>query len=175
MAVKAEQTDSPALDTLPPALQTPQPSPRKRTKRTQAQDDADTSPRKRQIAAANKVPTTMDEMSEEDRLLFRMRDKEGASWTEICAAWAELTGKPVKSDMVRKRFAKMKANFATFDEEDVPRLIDVRRRVNEEIEKAKEDIERQRFSRMATALVESGGGDYSVAVIQKKLKELDRE
>lgn len=51
-----------------------------------------------------------------------MKDVEGKSWPEIRKAWDSMTGEVSGVDMIRKRYKKMKTNFAVVDERDVSLL-----------------------------------------------------
>ncbi|KAI5287745.1 hypothetical protein KEM52_001441, partial [Ascosphaera acerosa] len=56
----------------------------------------------------------------------------------------------------------------------LPLLNELRVRVDAQIEQAKADLDRERFSRIATAMKEAGGGTYSAAVVARQVKELER-
>lgn len=129
-------------------------------------------------------------------MMFNYKD-EGKSWTEISKAWTFMTGEQVNDNTVRKRYDRMKANFTVFSEEDVsfpslifapsftpnliilstteeqiPRLLEACKSVEAEIERIKAEADRDKFSRIAKAIVGAGGGSYTAVVVQKKLKEL---
>ncbi|KAI5303295.1 hypothetical protein KEM56_007703 [Ascosphaera pollenicola] len=168
MGIKNEGEEAQGLDTFaPPLLQTPSSSPKKRSKKTDDTED-DESPRKRQAGNKIKIPTCIEEASEEDRMLLRMKDEEGASWLEIRQAWEQVTGVVTGKTTLCNRYARIKANFTVVSEDDVSRLIDVTRAVEAE-------LEREKLGRISKALVGAGGGSYDTNVIQKKLKELKKQ
>ncbi|KAI5303296.1 hypothetical protein KEM56_007704 [Ascosphaera pollenicola] len=166
-AIKAEE----ALHEAPyPATADVLLTPRKRGANP---DSSNESPRKKHASPSKKssAPTCLAQASPEDQMIFRSKN-EGKSWPEIAHLWELMTGDAVSSNLVRKRYDRMKANFAVFEEEDVPRLLEACRVVEEEIERAKAEVERERFSRIAQAITAAGGGSYTAAVIQKKMREV---
>ncbi|KAI5301906.1 hypothetical protein KEM56_001232 [Ascosphaera pollenicola] len=140
---------------------TPNLSPRKRCG-GQGEDDS-CSPRKKQSSPSKKaqLPTSLAEAAEEDRMLFRMKDEEGRGWNEIRDAWQEMTGTDVTVNAVKKRHQRLKASFTVFNDEDVPRLLE-----------AIEQDGKDRWNRIAKAIVGAGGQSYNAVTIQKKMKEL---
>ncbi|KZZ87057.1 hypothetical protein AAP_06003 [Ascosphaera apis ARSEF 7405] len=162
MAVKEDESTSECLelDTLALAdTRTPSSSPRKRRV---AAKNGEGSPRKKAVSS-NKVPTCLEEASPEDRLIITMKEQ-GHSWGEIRAAWEKLTGVKVSNQYCSVRHHRIKANFTVIDERDVPKLIE-----------ARQIVEKEMCTYIAKTLVSLGGGDYAAAVIQKKLKELDKQ
>ncbi|KAI5303292.1 hypothetical protein KEM56_007700 [Ascosphaera pollenicola] len=154
MAIKAEEPE-----TIAPSLLLPQtPSPKKRTK-PKIEDDE--SPRKRVVT---KVSSSIEEASEEDKLLFRMRN-EGKPWGEISEALEDITGNKTGTSTLRMRYAKLKANFTVWNENDASRLLEIGKAIEAE-------FEREKYGRMAKALAEGGGGTYDAGAVQKKYKEL---
>lgn len=52
-------------------------------------------------------------------MLFRMKDEEGKSWSEIRDAWEKMTGNEVTVNLVKKRYYRLKAAFTVFNDDDV--------------------------------------------------------
>lgn len=65
------------------------------------------------------IPTSYEEAGIADRMILRMKDVDGKSYTEITAAYEALCGFKLDGSTLRKRYNMMKANFAGFAEEDV--------------------------------------------------------
>ncbi|KAI5287744.1 hypothetical protein KEM52_001440 [Ascosphaera acerosa] len=150
------------------ATPTTTPSPRKKRPRTKATDNDDDdddglaspSPRKKGL----KIPSCLEEATEADLTLLRMRD-EGRPWCEVNAVWEHMTGEKPGRTTLPNRLVRLKANVTTVPEEDVQRLVDAVAAVDAE-------LERERYGRIAKAVVAAGGGTYDSQVIQKKVKEL---
>ena len=88
----------------------------------------DESPTKRKRASPKKpiakvtqrpLPTSYENASPEDKMLLRMKDEENKSWADIRKAWEDLTGDKVGNSTLSGRYARIKANFVTFHDEDV--------------------------------------------------------
>lgn len=65
------------------------------------------------------LPTSYENASPEDKMLLRMKDEENKSWADIRKAWMDMTGDEVANSTLSGRYARIKANFMTFPEEDV--------------------------------------------------------
>ncbi|KAI5303293.1 hypothetical protein KEM56_007701 [Ascosphaera pollenicola] len=154
MAIKAEEPE-----TIAPSLLLPQtPSPKKRTKPTK---DDDGSPKKKAL------PSSLEEVSEKDKMLLRMKDEENATWPEIREAWENMTGTKVGRSTLGIRYTRLKASLAVWDEADIARLLEAGKAVEAE-------FEREKYGRIAKALVEAGGKSYDTTAVQRKYKELTK-
>ncbi|KAI5307262.1 hypothetical protein KEM56_001556 [Ascosphaera pollenicola] len=105
--------------------------------------------------------------------MFAMRSEE-KSWAKIQKRWEEMTGERALITSIRARYHKVKHNLAEWSEEDIrlifrepSRLI----RLEAEIE---EQLRAEKWTRLAEAMVKEGSQKYSVPVLQKKLKELQK-
>ncbi|KZZ87055.1 hypothetical protein AAP_06001 [Ascosphaera apis ARSEF 7405] len=136
---------------------TPSSSSKKR-QRSKIADEAAPSPKRKA------VPTSLAEASEADKLLIHMKDVEGKSWPEIRKAWDSMTGEVSGVDMIRKRYKKMKTNFAVVDERDVPQLIEIKKEVETKFESEK-------WNRIAESLHAKGGPKYDAGVVMKLFKD----
>ena len=67
---------------------------------------------------AGKFPECWAEFTPEDKLIVNMR-RAGQNWTEIEAAWTEITGRKPGTDVTRKRYTKLEAVAQEFKDEDV--------------------------------------------------------
>ena len=52
-------------------------------------------------------------------MMLRMKDDEGKGWAEIREAWTAMTGEKTGGSTLSGRYGRIKANFVTFDKEDV--------------------------------------------------------
>ncbi|KAI5294144.1 hypothetical protein KEM52_004616 [Ascosphaera acerosa] len=130
-------------------------------KRVPASEDGG-SPSKR-----SKIPTCIEEASAEDLMLVRMKE-EGRPIAEIRQAWEQMTGAKPGGSTLQVRYMRLKANLTVWAEEDIKRLLDAAKVVEAEWEKEK-------WARMAKALVEAGGATHDAAAVQKKYKELVKQ
>ncbi|KAI5310880.1 hypothetical protein KEM55_004729, partial [Ascosphaera atra] len=132
-------------------------------------EEKQTSPKKPKLSAsptkAADLPTSLEDASEEDKLMLRMKDEEGAGWVEIHKAWEEAAGKKVGKSTLRGRYAAIKAKLTPFDKEDAARLL----RFKQEVE---EKFEREKWGRIAGLISGDGGGSYAGSVLQRKHREL---
>ncbi|KZZ87058.1 hypothetical protein AAP_06004 [Ascosphaera apis ARSEF 7405] len=81
-----------------------------------------------------------------------------------------MTGNEVTVNLVKKRYYRLKATFTVFNDDDIPRLLEADKAVDAKIEQ----IEKDRCNLIARDIAGAGGESYSVATIQKKLKEIKR-
>lgn len=65
------------------------------------------------------IPPRYDEANEEDRLIIKMREKDGQGWADIRKVIEEITGVKLGSSSLSNRYGRMKANFTVFEKEDV--------------------------------------------------------
>ena len=84
-----------------------------------------------------------------------MRDN-GSTWPEIRAAWETLTGEKTGSSTLPNRYVRLKSNFTVVQEEDLPRLLEAKRSVEEAFEKGK-------WGMVAEAVEKMGGEKYRVS------------
>ncbi|RMY60678.1 hypothetical protein D0865_01393 [Hortaea werneckii] len=85
---------------------------------------------------AKAIPRSYDESGPADRQLLDMRDN-GKTWPEIRAAWETLTGEKTGASTLPNRYVRLKSNFTVVQEEDLPRLLEAKRSVEEAFEKGK--------------------------------------
>ncbi|KAI7663952.1 hypothetical protein KC318_g8013 [Hortaea werneckii] len=85
---------------------------------------------------AKAIPRSYDESGPADRQLLDMRDN-GSTWPEIRAAWETLTGEKTGASTLPNRYVRLKSNFTVVQEEDLPRLLEAKRSVEEAFEKGK--------------------------------------
>ncbi|PGH00125.1 hypothetical protein AJ79_08308 [Helicocarpus griseus UAMH5409] len=119
-------------------------------------------------AGVRPIPTSYENAGPEDRMLLRMKDDENKPWTEIRQAWEEITGEKIGGSTLSGRYARIKANFVVFKEDDEQRLL----RFKKEIE---EGFENEKWRRVAEAIEGDGGGKYPPAALLKKFKELSKK
>ncbi|EAW11986.1 uncharacterized protein ACLA_007450 [Aspergillus clavatus NRRL 1] len=173
--IEANETDtmtSPAEQPSPAAT-----TPRKRTRKktnTDANADADAaeSPTKKgkgtPKTSLGPVPTSLASAGLADKMILRMRDGEGRSWTDITAAWTTMTGIKVEGSTLRKRYTAMKANFVSFSAEDEARILKVKKEVEDK-------FEQEKWQKISEGVEADGGGKYPAMAIQKKIKELSKK
>lgn len=105
-------------------------TPSKRSRGKQHEDIADSdqeSPSKKGKAGTpskrgkglGPIPTSYEEASEEDRMIIRMREKEGKGWAEIRQVIEDITGVKLGGTTLQNRYTRVKANFVVFEETDV--------------------------------------------------------
>lgn len=70
-------------------------------------DKTDSAPRPNK---ATKIPTCMEEMTDADKMIIRMKDA-GSSNAEIAKAWNDLTGANVTGDSIKTRVRRIKDNL----------------------------------------------------------------
>jgi hypothetical protein len=102
-------------------------TPRKRGRKKAADGDADAesteTPAKKGKTSPKKglgpIPASLISAGLADKMVLRMRDEEGRSWSEITNVWTRMTGIKVEGSTLRKRYTAMKANFVSISAEDV--------------------------------------------------------
>lgn len=70
-------------------------------------------------AGLGPIPTSYEDASEEDRLIIKMREKDGQGWLDIRKVIEENTGVNFGGSSLSNRYGRMKANFTVFEKEDV--------------------------------------------------------
>ncbi|KAI6801896.1 hypothetical protein KC363_g8235 [Hortaea werneckii] len=110
------------------------------------------------------IPRSYDECGPADRQLLDMRDN-GSSWPEIRAAWETLTGEKTGASTLPNRYVRLKSNFTVVQEEDLPRLLEAKRSVEEAFEKGK-------WGMVAEAVEKMGGEKYRGDALQKQYKKM---
>ncbi|KAI7339482.1 hypothetical protein KC315_g1216 [Hortaea werneckii] len=110
------------------------------------------------------IPRLYDECGPADRQLLDMRDS-GSSWPEIRAAWETLTGEKTGASTLPNRYVRLKSNFTVVQEEDLPRLLEAKRSVEEAFEKGK-------WGMVAEAVEKMGGEKYRGDALQKQYKKM---
>ncbi|RHZ58138.1 uncharacterized protein CDV56_106007 [Aspergillus thermomutatus] len=181
--IKIENNES--INMLPRAAEEPQPTsapatatPRKRGRKKAAEgadDDADAdspeTPTKKGKTSPKKtlgaIPTSLESAGLADRMVLRMRDEEGRSWTEITNTWTSMTGIKVEGSTLRKRYTAMKANFVSISAEDEAKILKVKKEVEEK-------FEQEKWQKIAEGVAADGGNNYPANAIQKKFKELSK-
>ncbi|EEQ31275.1 conserved hypothetical protein [Microsporum canis CBS 113480] len=137
----------------------------------EADDEAETPSKKKRgtpgkgtpgKAGKRALPGSLEEASEEDKMMLRMRDEENKPWSEIRAAWEEITGEAVGGSTLSNRYQRIKANFTE------AKLLQVKMEIEEKFESEK-------WCRIADAMESAGGKRYPAAALQKKFKELGRK
>ncbi|KAI7548476.1 hypothetical protein KC331_g4381 [Hortaea werneckii] len=113
---------------------------------------------------AKAIPRSYDESGPADRQLLDMRDN-GSTWPEIRAAWESLTGEKTGSSTLPNRYVRLKSNFTVVQEEDLPRLLEAKRSVEEAFEKGK-------WGMVAEAVEKMGGEKYRGDALQKQYKKM---
>ncbi|KAM5478965.1 hypothetical protein McanCB56680_005855 [Microsporum canis] len=143
----------------------------------EADDEAETPSKKKRgtpgkgtpgKAGKRALPGSLEEASEEDKMMLRMRDEENKPWSEIRAAWEEITGEAVGGSTLSNRYQRIKANFTVFSAQDEAKLLQVKMEIEEKFESEK-------WCRIADAMESAGGKRYPAAALQKKFKELGRK
>ncbi|KAI7218161.1 hypothetical protein KC343_g8507 [Hortaea werneckii] len=110
------------------------------------------------------IPRSYDECGPADRQLLDMRDS-GSSWPEIRSAWEKLTGEKTGASTLPNRYVRLKSNFTVVQEEDLPRLLEAKRSVEEAFEKGK-------WGMVAEAVEKMGGTRYGGDALQKQYKKM---
>ncbi|RMY63084.1 hypothetical protein D0863_10746 [Hortaea werneckii] len=110
------------------------------------------------------IPRSYDECGPADRQLLDMRDS-GSSWPEIRAAWEALTGEKTGASTLPNRYVRLKSNFTVVQEEDLPRLLEAKRSVEEAFERGK-------WGMVAEAVEKMGGTRYRGDALQKQYKKM---
>lgn len=129
----------------------------------------DTTPRQRKTSGkpmgSNKIATSVEELSVQDRLLLTMKDA-GKSWSDIIAAWKDATGDTPGKSTLPNRYARLKANITQMKQEDQEILLIAYKKVHEKFERDKWDLIKK--------TMEDDGADnsYTTATIQKQYKKL---
>ncbi|RMY81271.1 hypothetical protein D0862_12411 [Hortaea werneckii] len=113
---------------------------------------------------AKAIPRSYDDCGPADRQLLDMRDG-GKSWPEIRAAWETLTGEKTGASTLPNRYVRLKSNFTVVQEEDLPRLLEAKRSVEEAFEKGK-------WGMVAEAVEKMGGEKYGGDALQKQYKKM---
>ncbi|KKA23717.1 hypothetical protein T310_2257 [Rasamsonia emersonii CBS 393.64] len=113
------------------------------------------------------ISISYESASKEDRMLIRMREVEGKSWAEISTAWEAMTGVKTASGTLCKRYSRLRANLAVFKDEDVERLLQAKKEIEEK-------FEAEKWTKIAAAIVAKGGDQYPPASCLKKFKELSK-
>ncbi|KAM5470333.1 hypothetical protein MferCBS49748_002506 [Microsporum ferrugineum] len=143
----------------------------------EADDEAETPSKKKRgtpgkgtpgKAGKRALPGSLEEASEEDKMMLRMRDEENKPWSEIRAAWEEITGEAVGGSTLSNRYQRIKANFTVFSTQDEAKLLQLKMEIEEKFESEK-------WCRIADAMESAGGKRYPAAALQKKFKELGRK
>ncbi|RHZ61099.1 hypothetical protein CDV55_104773 [Aspergillus turcosus] len=173
---------------LPGAAEEPQPTsapatatPRKRGRKkaadsadgdADADGDSTETPTKKGKASPKKtlgpIPTSLESAGLADKMVLRMRDEEGRSWTDITNVWMSMTGIKVEGSTLRKRYTAMKANFVSISAEDEARILKVKKEVEEK-------FEQEKWHKIAEGVAADGGNNYPANAIQKKFKELNKK
>ncbi|KAF4183459.1 hypothetical protein CNMCM8927_004958 [Aspergillus lentulus] len=180
--IKVENDQS--NNVLPGAAEEPQPTsapatatPRKRGRKKAAEGHADAdadsteTPTKKGKTSPKKglgpIPASLESAGLADKMVLRMRDEEGRSWSEITSVWTKMTGIKVEGSTLRKRYTAMKANFVSISAEDEARILKVKKEVEEK-------FEQEKWHKIAEGVAADGGNSYPANAIQKKCKELNK-
>lgn len=110
-----------------------------------------------------------------------MREVNGDGWAEITKYAEGVMGIELDRSTMRKRYAKMKANFVVFEAEDVmlPGFARLRYGMADTIQvsrllQAKKQIEDkfelEKWQKIAETIEAMGGGKYPSAAVQKKYR-----
>ena len=87
-------------------------------------------------------------------MLVSKRD-ENVSWAGIKAEWEKLTGEKIGVSTLPNRYNRLKINFAVVKEEDLPRLLEAKKTVEDAFEKGKWEM-------IANTVEKIGGDAYKV-------------
>ena len=87
-------------------------------------------------------------------MLVSKRDA-NAGWAGIKGAWEKLTGEKIGVSTLPNRYNRLKINFAVVKEEDLPRLLEAKKTVEDAFEKGKWDM-------IASTVEKLDGDDYKV-------------
>ncbi|KAI9696772.1 MAG: hypothetical protein M1836_005134 [Candelina mexicana] len=134
--------------------------------------EAPITPRKRRAptkpqTAGRSISTKLEDASKEDKMLISMKDN-GKSWAEIRKAWKEMTGEDTGNSTLPNRYNRLKANLASFKEEDEPKLLTAKA----EVEKANE---LEFWGKVGVAMEAAGADKYPIKALEKKFKELQKK
>lgn len=88
-------------------------------------------------------------------MLLKRRDA-GAGWSEIRAEWEKITGDTVGKSTLPNRYNRLKANVSVISEEDCARLLAAKTAVEKK-------FETEKWTLIATAIQQQGGGEYTVS------------
>ncbi|KAI9786296.1 MAG: hypothetical protein M1835_003102 [Candelina submexicana] len=129
-------------------------------------------PRKRRAptkpqTAGRSISTNLEDASKEDKMLISMKDN-GKTWAEIRKAWKEMTGEDTGNSTLPNRYNRLKANLATFKEEDESKLLTAKA----EVEKTNE---LEFWGKVGVAMEAAGAEKYPIKALEKKFKELQKK
>ncbi|KAK2865229.1 hypothetical protein FQN49_003778 [Arthroderma sp. PD_2] len=189
--VKEEEVDAENIPKTPKTPVTPRKRGRKPKEATdtsgaitaeEADDEAETPSKKKRgtpakgtpskgtpgKAGKRPLPNSIEEATDEDKMLLRMKDEENKPWSEIRAAWEEATGEAVGGSTLSGRYQRIKANFTVFTAEDEATLMQAKKDIEDK-------FENEKWIRISDAIENSGGKRYPAAALLKKFKELGRK
>lgn len=96
----------------------------------------------------------------------------GESWGAITAAFEVNTGVKVGSTTCRLRYAKMKANLACVEDEDVETMKTCITQVDADIEEQIKTLHRKRWAQVSAAMEAAGTQKYEPGTIEKASKSM---
>ena len=158
--------ESTEIDKTPP---TPTPSKKRRTTNV----DAPSTPSKKvkKIAAQpTPISTSKANLSSEDKLLIKLKDEDGKTWSEITKFFSELNSKTYDGSTFRKRYQKLKDNLTTITDDDLAILQKVKLKVDAKIAEEIRAIQNKLWHNVAEELVNEGGAKYPPGALEKVWK-----
>ncbi|RMD39772.1 hypothetical protein DV735_g5352, partial [Chaetothyriales sp. CBS 134920] len=113
-----------------------------------------------------KVPGSLDEACEADRMLWEWR-LAGKTWAEITPRWIELTGKSPGKSSLGVRFMKLQTNFAQAGGADDLMLLRYKA-------EAEAELETEVWAKVAAKIKAEHNIDMSIQHIRKRFRDLRR-
>lgn len=109
-----------------------------------------------QVASARPIGASYEECSDFDKNLIDMRDA-GRTWVDIRKEWQKLTGDSVGQSTLPNRYSRLKDNFTNIKDEDNPKLLAAK-------EKVEAAFERNKWAMIADTVKKMGGDTYGVSL-----------
>jgi hypothetical protein len=145
------------------------PSKRRRT----ANADGPSTPSKKAKKSSGQptpISTSKATLSSEDRLLIKLKDEDGKTWSDITEFFSELNGKTYDGSTFRKRYQRLKENLTDVAEDDLKLLLKVKREADAKIDEEIRAIKNKLWQIVAEELVNAGGTKYPPGALEKAWK-----
>ncbi len=158
-------------------------SSKKRASLGGAGDDEDGTPSKKpratpSKAAGSKLPTSLAELKEEDKLMLEMK-KEKKTWAEITTAYSGITGLQYGKSTLAVRYGKIMDALMEWKDGDVERMLFAKEMVDKEnLEKIaafNKKVENDTWYEVAKGMVKLGGDVYTAGAVEKAYNKEKKE
>jgi hypothetical protein len=149
----------------------PTSTPSKKRRTTNAHEPSTPSKKvKKSIAPATPISTNKSTLSPEDRLLIKLKDEDGKTWSDITKFFSDLNSKTYDGSTFRKRYQKLKDNLTTITDDDLALLLKVKPEVDAKIAEQIRAIENKLWQTVAEELINEGGAKYPPGALEKAWK-----